>query len=172
MYVARTSNNRVILSGNLYCCLLPRCEALCTSRSGFPIATGQHLSKRKTTRNARNLGAMLFGPPSYTYACGWPTWSLQATWCPWAPRWWPLIFRVFSTYHLVWSKFKKSWYMYIRQKNWLKCTDCAELRKITITNCVIYSFFSNPSNFIADRFVWLKKVKVNCTSVLPILFFT
>jgi len=39
MYVARTSNNRVISSGDLYCCLLPRCEALCTCRSGFPIAT-------------------------------------------------------------------------------------------------------------------------------------
>ena len=39
MYVARTSNNRVISSGHLYCCLLPRCEALRTCRSGFPIAT-------------------------------------------------------------------------------------------------------------------------------------
>jgi len=28
IYVARTSNNKVILSGNLYCCLLPQCEAL------------------------------------------------------------------------------------------------------------------------------------------------
>ena len=39
MYVARTSNNRVISSGDLYCCLLPRCEALRTCRSGFPMAT-------------------------------------------------------------------------------------------------------------------------------------
>ena len=39
MYVARTSNNKVISSGALYCCLLPRCEALRTCRSGFPIAT-------------------------------------------------------------------------------------------------------------------------------------
>jgi len=39
MYVARTSNDRVISSCDLYCCLLPRCEALCTCRSGFPIAT-------------------------------------------------------------------------------------------------------------------------------------
>jgi len=39
MYVARTSNNRVISSGDLYCCLLPQCEALRTCRSGFPIAT-------------------------------------------------------------------------------------------------------------------------------------
>ena len=38
MYVARTSNNRVISSGDLYCCLLPQCEALRTCRSGFPIA--------------------------------------------------------------------------------------------------------------------------------------
>jgi len=39
MYVARTSNNKVISSSDLYCCLLPRCEALRTCRSGFPIAT-------------------------------------------------------------------------------------------------------------------------------------
>jgi len=44
MYVARTSNNRVILSGDLYCCLLLRCEALRTCRSGFPIATTYALS--------------------------------------------------------------------------------------------------------------------------------
>ena len=37
--VVRTSNNRVISSGDLYCCLLPRCEALRICRSGFPIAT-------------------------------------------------------------------------------------------------------------------------------------
>ena len=44
MYVARTSNNRVISSGDLYWCLLPRCEALRTCRSGFPIATAlKHL---------------------------------------------------------------------------------------------------------------------------------
>jgi len=41
----------------------------------------QHLSKRKT-RNAGNLVAMPFG-----YTCGQPAWSLQATWCPWAPHW-------------------------------------------------------------------------------------
>jgi len=39
IYVVRTSNNRVIMSDELYCCLLPQCEALCTCRSGFPIAT-------------------------------------------------------------------------------------------------------------------------------------
>jgi len=39
MYVAQTSNNRVISSGDLYCCLLPQSEALRTCRSGFPIAT-------------------------------------------------------------------------------------------------------------------------------------
>ena len=37
--VAWTSNNRVIAACDLYCCLLPRCEALCTCHSGFPIAT-------------------------------------------------------------------------------------------------------------------------------------
>jgi len=43
IYVARTSNNRVISSGDLYCCLLPQCEALRTCRSGFPIATSSWL---------------------------------------------------------------------------------------------------------------------------------
>jgi len=35
IYVARTSNNRVIAARELYCCLLPHCEALRTCRSGF-----------------------------------------------------------------------------------------------------------------------------------------
>jgi len=35
IYVARTSNNRVIMVCELYCCLLPQCEALRTCRSGF-----------------------------------------------------------------------------------------------------------------------------------------
>jgi len=39
LYVARTSNNWVISSSELYCCLLPQCEALRTCRSGFSIAT-------------------------------------------------------------------------------------------------------------------------------------
>jgi len=39
IYVARTSNNRVIMACELYCCLLPQCEALHSCRSGFPIAT-------------------------------------------------------------------------------------------------------------------------------------
>jgi len=36
---ALTVTTRVISSGEVYCCLLPRCEALLTCRSGFPIAT-------------------------------------------------------------------------------------------------------------------------------------
>ena len=36
---ALTVTTRVISSGDLYCCLLPQCEALRTCRSGFPIAT-------------------------------------------------------------------------------------------------------------------------------------
>jgi len=31
-------NNREIAVHDLYCCLLPQCKALCTCRSGFPIA--------------------------------------------------------------------------------------------------------------------------------------
>jgi len=37
--VARASNNKRDCEHDLYCCLLPRCEALRTYRSGFPIAT-------------------------------------------------------------------------------------------------------------------------------------
>ena len=39
IYVARTSNNRVIVACDLYCCLLLQSEALRTCCSGFPIAT-------------------------------------------------------------------------------------------------------------------------------------
>jgi len=47
---------RVILLGDLYCCLLPQCEALRTCRSGFPIATTVTLNlnpkcKSKSFRN-------------------------------------------------------------------------------------------------------------------------
>jgi len=38
IYLARISNNSVIAARDLYCCLLPQCEALRTCRSGFPIA--------------------------------------------------------------------------------------------------------------------------------------
>ena len=40
IYVARTSNNRMIMACDLSCCLLPQCEALRTCLSGFPVATG------------------------------------------------------------------------------------------------------------------------------------
>ena len=39
VYMARTSNNKVIMACDLYCRLLPQCEALRICRSGFPIAT-------------------------------------------------------------------------------------------------------------------------------------
>ena len=39
VYVARASNSKRDCEHDLYCCLLPWCEALCTYRSGFPIAT-------------------------------------------------------------------------------------------------------------------------------------
>jgi len=49
IYVARTSNNRMIMVCDLYCCLLPQCEALHTRCSGFPIATTQRVHSRKFT---------------------------------------------------------------------------------------------------------------------------
>ena len=43
---------RVISSGDLYCCLLPRCEALRICRWGFPIATlEKHNNPAQKTRN-------------------------------------------------------------------------------------------------------------------------
>ena len=39
IYVTWTSDNRVILSGDLYYCLLPQCKALRTCRSSFLITT-------------------------------------------------------------------------------------------------------------------------------------
>jgi len=39
IHVVGTSNNRVVAAHDLYCCLLPQCEALRTCRSGFPIET-------------------------------------------------------------------------------------------------------------------------------------
>ena len=39
LYVARASNSKRDCEHDLYCCLMPRCEALRTCRSGFPIAT-------------------------------------------------------------------------------------------------------------------------------------
>ena len=35
VYVAQTSNNRVIAAHELYCCFLPQCEALLICRPGF-----------------------------------------------------------------------------------------------------------------------------------------
>ena len=42
----RTVTTRVISSGDLYCCLLPRCEVLRICRSGLPIATLPFRAKR------------------------------------------------------------------------------------------------------------------------------
>jgi len=39
IYVVQTINNRVIAACDLYCCLLPQCEALRSCCSGFPITT-------------------------------------------------------------------------------------------------------------------------------------
>ena len=51
IYVARTRNNRVIMVCNLYCCLLPQCEAFRTCCSDFSTATIQGLQLTE----ARNI---------------------------------------------------------------------------------------------------------------------
>ena len=55
IYVARTSNNTVISSGDFYCCLLPQCEALRTCRSGFPTATTTPIVETTMERNLKPL---------------------------------------------------------------------------------------------------------------------
>jgi len=74
MYVALTRNDRVISSGDLYCCLLPLCEALRTCRSGFPIAT----IRSKTGYAQTNTGfTTLYPPNGFTVAAStsiFPTW--------------------------------------------------------------------------------------------------
>jgi len=39
IYVAQKNNNRVVMACELYCCLLPQCEALHICHSGYSIAT-------------------------------------------------------------------------------------------------------------------------------------
>jgi len=39
IYVSQMNRNRMSTMWDLYCCLLPQCEALHTCRLGFPIAT-------------------------------------------------------------------------------------------------------------------------------------
>ena len=46
--MSRTNNNRVIMACELYCCLLPQCEALRICRSGFPIAITPSLPHSNT----------------------------------------------------------------------------------------------------------------------------
>jgi len=58
-----------------------------------------------------------------------------------------------------------------REEILVKYTDCAELRKITITNCLVIYFFK-CFKFHCCSFCLIKKVEVNRTSVLPIFFFT
>ena len=64
IYVVRASNSKRDCEHDLYCCLLPRCEALRTCRSGIPIATWvvfiwwycnkkQHISARVPARASK-----------------------------------------------------------------------------------------------------------------------
>ena len=46
---------REIAMHDLYCCLLPQCEALRTCRSGFPIATLLHFCSALLSRYRRQM---------------------------------------------------------------------------------------------------------------------
>jgi len=60
IYAARASNNKRHCEHDLYCCLLPRCEALRTCRSGFPIATvtttRDFLDLKKHNKRSKHTG--------------------------------------------------------------------------------------------------------------------
>jgi len=67
--------------------------------------------------------------------------------------------------------------MHIRQKNWLKYIDCAELKKITITNFYkLFDLFFSVRQVLQILLLLLlfdfEKNEVNSTSILLILFFT
>jgi len=62
--------------------------------------------------------------------------------------------------------------MYIRQKNWLKYTDCAELRKIAITNCLFFFFQTLQISLLFVLFDWKKlklTVQVSCLFYFSLL---
>ena len=67
IYVAQASNSKIDCEHDLYCCLLPRCEALRTCRLGFPIATVvqsgkvRYLWKGGKARNSNLISLLWFG---------------------------------------------------------------------------------------------------------------
>ena len=58
IYVARTRNNRVIMVCNLYCCLLPQCEAFRTCCSDFSTATIQGLQLTEARNKLRSIATL------------------------------------------------------------------------------------------------------------------
>ena len=66
IYVVRTSNNKVIVARDLYCCLLPQCEALRTCRSGFRLQLNGAVTRMwkscrvKPSRKERAISAVRF----------------------------------------------------------------------------------------------------------------
>jgi len=67
IFVARTSNNRVIAVHDLYCCLLPQCEALHTCHSSFPIAALEEIVKKHVNyliKSASISNYVIFGNES------------------------------------------------------------------------------------------------------------
>ena len=70
IYVARTSNNRVTLSGDFYCCLLPQCEALHTCRSGF----SDH-NTRKPITGSKDLDCSIISNKNFSQKIPSSSWS-------------------------------------------------------------------------------------------------
>jgi len=67
------------------------------------------------------------------------------------------LWSVFLHYMIWYGPKSENVYMQERQKNWLKYTNCAELKNLTIriySDCSIYyCFSSSPLNFVAVHFV-------------------
>jgi len=89
IYVTRASNSKRDCEHHLYCCLLPRCEALRTCRSGFPIATPRDMpmysfSKQSSFRIDYDFLLLISGWPNMRIAaCGWSSNSCMTFWKYW-----------------------------------------------------------------------------------------
>ena len=83
---------------------------------------------------------------------------------------------IFSIYVLVWSNIRNNFGCRQGRKTDQNIQILRMLKKNNQQNLLklfkLFFAFSNPSNFVAVRFVSLKKCTSNCTSVLLILLFT
>ena len=85
------------------------------------------------------------------------------------------IVHIFSAYHLVWSNIRNSLYAKTAQKlikiyRFSRAEENNQWNLLKLFELFL-TFFQVLENFVADRFVSLKKITVNCTSELLVLIF-